>query len=482
MLESAIVADYIGLGIYLPAAGRDNKDSLDIQQGNLRESYLMKLKHTMAASIASALVFSASAYAGADEIDILKAELELLNQRVKQLEMTGGKEYTQKGNDKLWLRLSGQVHRGFLWGDNEHNEQTFHVDVDNSSSRFRIEGGADYNSDISIGTNIEIQAEHNSTADATFESNEVDADLSTRVVEFFVKHARWGTFTFGQGWMAAALSTSVDLSGSDIAVYSSVADMAGGLRFNQESPAGVNGLGPRVSDVFSTLEAFFRRDRFRYDSPVWNGWFVSFSFAQDRAHDIALRYSEMWNDIKIAMAIAYAEENRDDDPGRAAGGIRVNNQNDGFDVISGSLSVLFPSGWSLTFAASQRDLEDVGDLERDKANMYYAKLGYLFHYFSVGQTAVAIDWFRNDDFYETYSRDINPKGAAYAPNPRDEALAVNSDELVATAWGIGLVQNIDPLAMQVHTTLRNYDLDTGDIDHPINDEIWAWLLGARIKF
>lgn len=424
-----------------------------------------------------------SGYAVADELDILKAEVELMSERISLLE-SGDKDsapgYVQKGTTELWLKLSGQLSRGILYADNQHDAQTFHVDNDGNPSQFRIEAGGRYNEKITIGVMSEFELESNSTSDIAFRQNEQGGGtdvLEDSKIEFWVKHEDYGALFFGQGLMASFLAGSVDLSGSDLAIYSAPACLAGGLRFHHKG-AGIDNLGPKISQLFDDFNGLFRKDRIRYDSRVWNGAFISLSFADDRHHDIALRYAEMWNGVKVAGAIAYAESNRETGTGP---------NNEGFDIINGSFSILLPSGYSITLAAAQRDEEGSNE---DKASMLYLKLGYLFNYFTFGQTAIGVDWYQNDDFFSIDNDDV-AAGAAVGATPEQVAIRASNllidaggqggEDVVSTSYGFGVVQNIDKIATQVYLVIRNFDVDLGRSDAEL-DSIWVSMLGGRVKF
>jgi hypothetical protein len=70
----------------------------------------------------------------------------------------------KSGNDKVKLSISGQVNRGVLFTDDGKDTDVFFVDNDNSSTRVRFIGEAKPLDVLTIGTDIEVQFESNSTA------------------------------------------------------------------------------------------------------------------------------------------------------------------------------------------------------------------------------------------------------------------------------------------------------------------------------
>jgi hypothetical protein len=82
---------------------------------------------------------------------------------------------------------------------------------------------------------------------------------------------KWGTLRLGQGDTATNGTSEVDLSGTDVAAYSSVDDVGGNFEFRDN---GV-GTGITVSDSRSNFDGLSRKDRVRYDTPKWAGFFAS---------------------------------------------------------------------------------------------------------------------------------------------------------------------------------------------------------------
>ncbi len=222
-----------------------------------------------------------------------------------------------------------------------------------------------------------------------------------------------------------------DLSGTSLVMYSSVPDTAGGFVFRDKSGAF---SGITIGSRFSNLDGG-RRGRVRYDTPEFSGFIVSAGYGTEILEsgndtnyaDVALKYSADITDFKIQAAIGYAHTDNEDASD--------------FNNTIGSFSVLHTSGFNGTVAA--------GDQDNNGGSYVYGKLGYQTSWFSIGKTAVSVDYYSGNDF--------------------------GNDGLDSSAWGIGGVQNFDNLNLEVYVAYRDYDLDA-------NKDASSVLVGARWKF
>jgi hypothetical protein len=150
----------------------------------------------------------------------------------------------------------------------------------------------------------------------------------------------------------------------------------------------------------------------------------------------------MGDAVKLAAAIAYSDYPSSDAANAAD------------SQVNGSLSVLF-GGFSVTFAAGQKDLSNVAANESDSANYYYGKLGYMADIWSAGTTAFAIDY----GVYNEFTR-------------------IKDDE--ASTYAIYIVQNLKNWGTELYTGYRIHTLD--DRAGTQFDDIGAFFLGMRVKF
>ena len=62
------------------------------------------------------------------------------------------------------VKLSGQINRALMWADNGNNSELFHVDNDNSSTRFRLTGMEEFGKNLKVGVVWETQFESNTSS------------------------------------------------------------------------------------------------------------------------------------------------------------------------------------------------------------------------------------------------------------------------------------------------------------------------------
>ena len=346
----------------------------------------------------------------------------------------GADDSVLSGASNVHLSLSGQVNRGVLFVDDGNQTEILHVDNDNSSTRFRMIGSADYNEDISIGSVIEVQFESNSTANINIDGTTTGGNNSftERKLELYFDHKRFGRLWLGQGDTASNGSSEVDLSGTGVIGYSGVTDMAGGIEFQD---AGV--AGPNIGSVLSNFDGLSRDDRIRYDTPKFGGFQLSVSQADSRKSDVAARFSgDIGAGLKVAAAVAYA----------------VNGDVD--SQINGSLSVRHSSGFNVTGAAGVRDLQ-VGAVNSTRDPFFwYVKVGYIWGG-GIGNTAFAIDYIQADE------------------------VDSGSVEDEATSYGAFVVQAVDKIGTELYLGARQYQLDRVGFNY---DDVTAVMAGARVKF
>ena len=252
------------------------------------------------------------------------------------------------------FKISGQINRAAMYADDGNTGKWFFVDNDNSSTRFRFTGSNDFDYDLSVGIVWEVEMQSNA-------SNEMDMDLSgdvgditfnERKMEFWVG-SPWGKVWLGQGDMAANSTSEVDLSGTTVAAYSSVGDVGGGFEFQKNG----DGIGTTVGDSRSNFDGLSRKDRIRYDTPKFWGFYASGSTGNSSIWDAALRYAGDFGWAKFA----------------AAGGWSDGGTSQSWDQrFSSSASMLFDFGLNLTASYAYEDKNN-----KNPWNIF-GKIGYQF--------------------------------------------------------------------------------------------------------
>ncbi len=346
------------------------------------------------------------------------------------------------------VTFGGQVNRAFLYADNGLVDDKFFVDNDNSSTRLRARAKGQINCDVSVGAQIEVQFESNSTAAIRFDQDGSAGpnNFTERKLEVWFDSETFGRVWLGQGDTASNGTAEVDLSGTAVVAYSGIADMSGGLEFENSI---------RIRDVSSNFDGLSRQDRVRYDTPTIAGFKASTSWTDQNHWDVALRFAQKFNGHKFAAAISYFEQDF--------------NEGGKFDYgVVGSASLLLSNGLNATFAAGKiEDRVDVGTATDPV--FFYAKLGWIVDIFDLGHTAFAIDYQRVEDF------------------------EIDGEEF--EAYGAFVVQKIDHVGTELYAGVRIHELDSNRVaaQFPLGtnfapnlvnnpDEVVSVIAGARVKF
>ncbi|MGW8303910.1 MAG: porin, partial [Desulfobacterales bacterium] len=141
------------------------------------------------------------------------------------------------------FKISGQINRAVLWGDNGNDSDVKFVDNDNSSTRFRFTGSNKFDEVWTAGIVWEVEMQSNPSSDTNGGAGIIDigdngdsanVTFTERKMEFYVEHKDWGRMILGQGDTASNGTAEVDLSGTDVVTYSSISDMAGGFSFRDD--------------------------------------------------------------------------------------------------------------------------------------------------------------------------------------------------------------------------------------------------------
>jgi len=250
--------------------------------------------------------------------------------------------------------ISGQINRAMMYVDDGHTGKWFFVDNENSSTRFRFTGSNDFENSWKVGIVWEVEMQSNASNEVSMtETDTSGITFRERKMEFWVGQ-KYGKVWLGQGDMASNSTSEVDLSGTTVAAYSSLADIAGDFEF-QDNGAGIN---VTVGGSRSNFDGLSRQDRVRYDTPTFAGFYGSTSVASQSRWDLALRYAGDFGWGKLAAAAAYADYGTSNDT------------QDG--IISSSASLLLPMGLNFTVSYAKRDQDDT-----DPWNLF-GKLGYQF--------------------------------------------------------------------------------------------------------
>jgi len=354
------------------------------------------------------------------------------------------------GEDNVTLSISGQLNRAVLFSDDGEDTDTYFVDNDNSSSRIRFIGEGEVNDNFIVGGIMEFAIKANSSSSVNqLNKNESSGVFQGRQISAYLRGEKWGTFTVGQGSTASDGTSEVDLSGTTVIGYSSVSDMAGGLLL-REKDGDLSTI--TVGSAYSNYDGLGRQNRVRYDTPLFSGFSAGVSVSQpdnseedqnaangkttDNRWDLAGRYSRQFGSVKLAAALAYAQN-------------KSPSLNDG---VNGSISLLHDSGFNATFAAASVDARGS---RNDDPKYWYGKIGYVGKWFALGDSAIALDYYDGKNIF--------------------------GDGYDSSSYGLMFVQNVKDYGTEFYAGVRAYDVDAPNNEPKLQD-LTAVMAGARVKF
>ena len=369
------------------------------------------------------------------EVQALKGQTAMAPAAAPVAAATDSPVTVKPGNPKANLKLYGQVNKAVLFSDDGNNSNTYLVDNDNSSTRIGVLGSISPNDNVEVGTRLEFEYQTNPSNLVSQEDERIgDTDFEKRHLDLWVDTNAFGKFSLGWGSTASDGTSEMDLSGTGVIGYSSIADMAGGQLFYNTN---TNSLSDTpINAVYSNMDGLGRDERIRYDSPSFGGFIGSASYISDGGGDVAVRYNAQIDAFKLAASVAYSN------PGSTSDSID--------DQLNGSVSVLHDSGFNGTFAMGTRDQKGAGV---NDAGFFYTKFGYRGRWCPLGVTSLSADYGRYSDF------------------------DVNGDD--ADTFGLQMVQDLEEWGTEAYIGYRFHTLDRDSQDY---DDINAVMTGMRVKF
>src|SRR5262245_46414604 len=422
-----------------------------------------------------------------------------LEERVAELEATTAR----KGNRKMSLTITGQVHRMVLWWDDGHSSKTYYgIDNTNSSSRFTFLGSARVNPSVSMGFEIMIEVEAGGTSSklsqfdedgkvggqisgsaapgTSFNQSNVDAYFGdARRVAWWIEHKDVGRLTVGR-YESAGVVQTIDLGGVGMVASSSFVLVNGSFfirgPFGQYYAMSWANIGDPAANQG-------RVELVRYDSPTWHGFIYTSSIAE--AGDYwghMLRYANEFNGVRVAAGIGY-ERSRDRatpvtlDPTAA---FWVGASPD-ITAWGGAISLLHvPSGLFIQGHYTVADYNAPGHVAnaywgsaggptKKDATAWLIQAGITKNWFGIGNTAIYGEYGVETDWgAESAGRNFAGTSAtANCPGANPvcgQTLAnfttvngVTDTEL--RIWGMGITQNVDAAASQLYLGYRNFEAD-----------------------
>lgn len=373
----------------------------------------------------------------AKELDALKQQVQEMKKEVSTKKATVGapaakaKPETKKPDIKIY----GQVNKAVLYSDDGDTGRGYIVDNDNSSTRFGLKASAKKDR-LSVGTRIEAEWQSNPSNLVNELNKSFTQDINRRWLDLWLSYDNMGKFYLGWGSTASDGTSEVDLSGTTVIAYSSIADMAGGQIFFDKA-TGTRSASDTIGGAASNYDGLGRTERISYVSPSFSGFTVGTSYVNHGGGDLAVKYDAKIGGLKLAAGAAYA---------RYGSSSSTNDSQ-----INGSFSILHDSGFNGTIATGQREFNDS---TRDDGKFYYGKFGYIAkNWCSYGDTALSVDF----------------------GNYKDQKQ--NNDDL--DTFGLQFVQNLTKLDTEFYAGYRFHKLDRTGKDF---DDINSFMSGFRVKF
>jgi hypothetical protein len=375
-------------------------------------------KHWVKLALAGGAAVCAYAYLGgrADAADLNGGCCSDLEERIAELEATTAR----KGTKKLSLNVYGQVSKGLLFWDTEDYQDAVVSENSAAETFVGFSGEAKIDGSWKTGFVLEIGMGGHTYGTPLYglDTNEI----YTRTAALYID-GPIGRGTIGHYSQA-----------TDGIAEITTANTAVAARMLSLRPL----VGPELGEIADLWDGT-RGDLVRYDSPILGGFRVSASWASGPddldVWDVAVRYAGELGGFRIAAGVGYRD------------GIIIPTLvalGDTVQVWSGSASVMhITSGLFVNAAAGNLSFEG----STDDLNGYHVQGGLEQRFFSLGKTTLFLEW---------------------AEAKEDGA----SDEL--TIWGGGIVQSIDPAAMDLFVNLRQIEL--------ADDDALVGMAGARIRF
>jgi predicted porin len=402
------------------------------------------------------LIVAAGMLLGASAVPVKAADLGGgccgdLEERVAELEATTAR----KGNRVVSLQVYGVIATGLMVWDNGEDSDAYIVDNDAITSILGFTGKAaikpgwtaGYKMELGVQTSVSSLVTEGKNGD---DANGNDNNIAIRYNYVYIESDRLGRVSLGQQSTASDGATEISLAN---VLISSSPDHGTALH-----PGGfdiVNGLnlGQYASDFDGG-----RDDLIRYDTPTIWGFTLSATWGDNDYWDIALRFAKEFNSVKVAAAIAYADDRTGSSPALAdpvsdngALGDAFSAGGFSFTQVIGSISVMHvPTGLFVNFGAGERDYDDI-DLN---ATHWGVQAGIERRWMPYGKTTLYGEFGEYKDIVQA--------------------------DTTADMWGVGIVQHFDSAALDLYAQARHWDID--DDNNPEADELSTIMLGAMISF
>lgn len=414
-----------------------------------------------------------------------------LEERVAELEATTAR----KGNRKVSLTVSGWVNEQvMIWDDG--TERNAYIGTNSlEQSRIKFTGEAQIAPGYSAGYTIEIglqghpsnQWNQNGPNSTSSTPTSQDNSLVVRKSNWWLKSKDYGKVTVGlEG--TALYHLLDDADGTNTRNFSDAqapAAALGGFFLRSGGGAVGSGSGLKWNDVLrgvdvSTVGQDGRRNIVRYDSPTIAGFTATASWGEDDLWAVALTYKNTIGDFNLLGKAGYgknSDENTSKCSTTGSNGISRGQNCELFGV--GGTIMHVPTGL-YAYGAYSRNYDNA-EAKRPGADptdsMWFIQGGIEQKWIPLGKTTVFGEY-RHDDGGSNLDRSFVPGGGA-------GSVATNFVQNSSINFiGAGVVQNIEPAAMDIYVLYRRAD---GDVTNATNqtvklDAFDMVVMGAMLRF
>lgn len=339
--------------------------------------------------------------------------------------------FVKSGNDRVKLSVSGELNRAINVIGDGGRAKLYHVDNDADNTKIRFTGNAIINDDLTIASRLEFAMTADESSQVSQRNQAPGNYIDAKYAEVSLESKTFGKISFGKGDTASYNSATVDLSKTDVVLYSSISDIAGGILFRDKNGALST---TTVANAFNACNGLNTQSRLRYDTPSLLGFVLSGSLVSGQRSDLALTWGGEGYGFQAAAAFGLANPKLE--------GVSLQ--------YDGSCSVLHTAtGLNLTLAGGLMDYKS----QKDGTNLY-AKLGWLASLTSLGQTAFGVDYTRSRD------------------------MAANGDR--GYSVGAAVVQAFEKYSTELYMQYRLFSLNRTQSE-PVNN-INMGTFGVRVKF
>ncbi len=415
------------------------------------------MKKVLIGFAAVAAILSAGiSHADSSEVMTLRQQINELNARLDALEgKSSGSSRMHKQSDntvvhsrdeKVKLTIGGHVSVATAWADDGAKTGVYHVTNNNSTTRTHFIAEAPISDDLTAKSIFEFGYRPNNSSDVSLRSGAAKKNnLDPRRAEFLLMSQKMGTLYMGKGPSATDDSSEQDLSGTYLATSSYLTDSS--YFVNKGEITTDPKTSPRLIEVYDPFDGNGRKQRIRYDSPIFQGVQLRVGHSasgsttgNNSTHDAALFYGAKISGYTVRAAAA-----------------AVRNDGGQYKQYNGSLSVLAPFGTNISFAGGTRDYRNRPG--GSNAENYFVKLGQHVDMLDCGKTIFSVDYGQTRNL----STDADKKGTA-------------------KLFGATALQKFDSAATEMFLTWRGHQFDVQKSSTKDYKDIHVVMLGARLKF